>query len=297
MVASDVGEDISIHLELTPALWQTKADVGQLEQVLMNLVVNARESMPHGGRIVLTTTNVVFDGRDLLIRSEMRTGRFICCSVTDTGAGIPPEVMAHVFEPFFTTKGNERGTGLGLAVVHGIVSQHEGWIHVYSTPGTGSEFKLYLPAVQSPEPALAAASLAEESPKGAGQRILHVEDDRDVRNVTCRNLLGYGYQVVGSGSVAEARAIFAREKGAFDLVFSDVVLPDGNGVDLVGELVRQQPSLRVLVTSGYTDDKARWPEIQRRGWRFLSKPYPFTELLHALHDELAGKKGTPPVSG
>ena len=275
-----IGEDISLELRLAPTLWPVMADAGLLQQVIMNLVVNARDAMPRGGRVTLSSANIAFTSDDIT------PGRFVQFSVTDTGVGMAEEIRQRLFEPFFTTKKEGHGTGLGLAVVHGIVKQHNGWVHVYSTPGKGSEFKIFLPSVAARETATVATESVVVVPRGVGQRILVVEDEAAVRLIAARNLRNHGYQIWEVASMAEARTAFRREKGAFELLFSDVVLPDGTGLELTTELLAQKPNLRVLLTSGYADDKARWPEIQRRGWRFLQKPYPNADLLRVLHEVL-----------
>ncbi len=278
MLVRLIGENISLEFQAHSPLWKTRADVGQLQQVIMNLVINSRDAMPKGGHILIKTNNVAYTENDILPGYDMRAGRFVQLSVSDTGTGMTPDVLAHIFEPFFTTKAEGKGTGLGLAVVHGIVKQHDGWIHVYSTPDNGSEFKIYLPSCTPTEPA-PQELFSGELPRGKGQRILLVEDDLPTRIVTNRNLTQQGYTVRETTSLAEARVLFQRTNGAFDMLLCDVVLPDGNGVDLTRELLRQKSDLRIILTSGYADDKARWREITDEGWCFLQKPYSFADLF------------------
>ena len=223
---------------------------------------------------------------------EAVPGSFVCLSVSDTGAGMSPETMQHLFEPFFTTK--HSGTGLGLASAYGIAKQHHGWITAYSQSGQGSTFKLYLPAgAEAAGSPSGLDSALPKSRKGRGQRILLVEDDPNVQHLARIVLQSNDYQVLAASGQAEARRLFEREQGAFDLIFSDVVLPDGNGLDLVETLAAGRSGLRVLMTSGYSDQQSRWPAIQARGWGFLQKPYPVQTLLQAIAEALA-EPASPP---
>jgi CheY-like chemotaxis protein len=192
------------------------------------------------------------------------------------------EVAHRIFEPFFTTKENGKGTGLGLSVVYGIVKQHEGWISVHSELGQGSTFKIYLPAfsIRLEDDTKKAISLREL--QGSGRRILLVEDEKEVREFTAMVLNESGYVVFEAATVKEALDIFERERGNFHLVLSDMVLPDRSGLQLVDRLLSYKPGLRVLLISGYTDDKSRWSTIQERGFQFLQKPYALLDLLQAI---------------
>jgi PAS domain S-box-containing protein len=282
ILARIIGENIVLEFRPEPLLWPIRADVGLLQQVIMNLVVNARDAMPAGGHILIATSNTAYAEHDILPGYDMRAGRFVRLSVSDRGAGMTPDVVTHIFEPFFTTKERGKGTGLGLSVVHGIVKQHDGWIHVYSTPGNGSEFKVYLP-VCSPAESGSPDAAEAGPPRGRGERILLVEDDPAALIVTSRNLVQQGYAVRSTTTCAEARALFRRSGGAFDMLLGDVVLPDGSGVDLTCELLTLKPALKIILTSGYADDKARWHEITEQGWAFLQKPYPFDELFRLMN--------------
>jgi PAS domain S-box-containing protein len=282
------GEDIAFALELAPDLERVKADPGQLDQVLMNLLINARDAMPRGGRVTISTHNAKLEARDVGQWPDMRPGRFVVLAVADTGQGIPPEVIEHIFEPFFTTKAKHVGTGLGLATVYGLAQQHGGWVHVYSEVGSGSTFKVYLPALVSAEPTAVVAGpvVSEQLLAGSGQRILLVEDEPGVRELALRILRQNNYTVTAAATVGDALKLHAEAAEAFDLLLSDVVLPDGNGLDLVEQLLARQPGLRVVMASGYTDERSRWPAIQARGLRFIPKPYPVATLLRTLHEVL-----------
>lgn len=211
-------------------------------------------------------------------------GRFVRLSVEDTGVGMDQDTMEHIFEPFFSAKEVGKGTGLGLSVVYGIVQEHRGWINVYSEPGRGTTFRIYLPAssVRSEEEIEETISL--EALQGEGERILLVEDEEPVRVFARRVLRENGYEVVEASGVQEALEVFEREQGRVDLVFSDVVLPDQTGLQLVDQLLSRNPELRVLMSSGYTDGKSEWPVIRERGFRFVQKPYAVVDLLRAVRE-------------
>ena len=218
---------------------------------------------------------------------DARPGRFVCLSIEDTGSGIARDVLDQIFEPFFSTKGPTKGTGLGLAVVYGIIRQHGGWINVYSEQNQGTAFKVYLPSVHDGDAECAEETAAKEpeAAHGCGQRILLVEDEEAVRELASRALKENGYTVFEAGAYEEAIEVFEREGGNFDLIFSDVVLPDKSGIRLIDELLSQRPDIQVLVSSGYTDQKSQWPVIQEKGFRFLQKPYSLVDLLGTI-DEL-----------
>jgi signal transduction histidine kinase/CheY-like chemotaxis protein len=282
-----ISEDIELVTVLGENACQTKVDPGQLEQVIINLAVNARDAMPEGGRLTIATREVTLDERACAAIHDARPGSFVCLSIEDTGSGIEREVIDQIFEPFFSTKGPTKGTGLGLAVVYGIIRQHGGWINVYSEPNQGTAFKVYLPSVGSTQSVAAegAAEGAPEAARGEGQRILLVEDEEAVRNLASRALRENGYDVFEAGAYEEAIELFERENGQFDLIFSDVVLPDKSGIRLIDDLLSRRPDLQVLVSSGYTDQKSQWPIIQEKGLRFLQKPYSIVDLLGTV-DEL-----------
>ena len=278
-----IGEDIQLVTKLAADLWRVKADAGQIEQVVMNLAVNARDAMPHGGRITVTSENVALQAEDVQYSTDARAGQFVRLTVSDTGTGIPPAILPRIFEPFFSTKGPGQGSGLGLSVVYGIAQQNNGWVHVYSQVGQGSAFKLYLPVHLTAESAAAPTAAQARPPRGHGERILVVEDEPEIRRLAERVLRDAGYEVVLVGNAGEAYATFEREGGRFDMVFSDVVLPDENGIAVVEHLVQRKPGLAVLLCSGYTDERSRWQLIAEKKYPFLHKPYPAVELLRTLH--------------
>jgi PAS domain S-box-containing protein len=283
-----IGEDIELVTILEPRLSAIQVDPGQVEQVLMNLVVNARDAMSEGGTITLKTENVTIDEEYVKVEPEARAGKFACLSVQDTGTGMDEETLRHIFEPFFTTKEAGKGTGLGLSTVYGIVKQHNGWLNVYSEPGQGSVFKIYLPVFsieEGEETKEEKVSLSAEL-KGKGERILLVEDEEGVRKFAERVLKKNGYTVFPAGSVNEALDIFKQEKGKFHLVFTDIVLKDKPGRELVEQLLLAKPELKVIFTSGYLDEKMQLSIIQGKEFKFIQKPYQITDLLRVLKETI-----------
>jgi len=281
-----IGEDIELVMVLTPGLAQIKADPGQMEQVIMNLIINARDAMPRGGKLTIKTGNVILSENDCKHLPKAWPGTFVCLSVEDTGTGIDKDIIDRIFEPFFTTKGPVEGTGLGLSTVYGIVSQHGGWIDVCNKPKQGAIFKVYLPAVTAEREDEAEESISLCDLQGSGERILLVEDEREVREVISKLLSENGYIVSEAGSAEEAMDIFAKEMGDFHLVFSDVVLSGKDGLQLVEQLMLGKPELRVLLTSGYSDERSRWLDVQERGLRFVQKPLTLADLLRATRQAL-----------
>ena len=281
-----IGEDIELLTDTEPELWLVEADKGQINQILMNLSVNARDAMAEGGKIVIRTENVHIEKEYSQKLSYARPGRFVCLSIEDTGTGMDQEILSHIFDPFFTTKGVGKGTGLGLPVIYGIVKQHDGWVNVYSEPGQGSVFKVYLPASFTSEVEDTEGEAFIEKLQGNGERILLVEDEELLCEFIEQTLSENGYTVFKAKKAAEALDLYEREKGAFHIVFSDVVLPDINGIELVNRLLAKRPELKVLLSSGYLDDKSQWSVICERGFNFLMKPYSITELLTSMKEAL-----------
>jgi len=289
MVHRLIREDIKIETDLEPDLWTIRADSGTLRQVILNLVVNARDAMPEGGSVTIKTTNVRLNRSQCRHMPKAFPGRFACLSVSDTGVGMDKETAQHVFDPLFSTKTIGRGAGLCLSVVYDIVEKHGGWIRVTSQPGVGSTFEVYLAAASQSErlEEKAKEPFVQQELKGEGKRILVVEDEEKVREFTACGLNRSGYVVYAAADAKEAADVFKREKGNFNLVLSDVVLPDKSGLELVDEFIACNPNLRVLLSSGYTDHKSRWPIIQERGYRFLEKPYALNDLLRVVQEVAA----------
>ena len=283
MVRRLISEDIELVTELDPDLGHVKADRGQIEQVILNLIVNAGDAMPDGGKLVLRTSMSVLGEQDAKLMHEAQTGQFVCLSVTDTGVGMDSPTMEHIFEPFFTTK--EKGTGLGLATVYGIAKQHGGWVHVCSQPNEGSTFTVYLPALSNADEQNAHAS-APGRLAGHNERVLLVEDRDEVRDFARIALQTHGYLVFEAPDASTAFDVFVGARREIDLLFTDMILPDESGLDFAQRLLAIKPNLRVLLASGYLDEKAHRAAIQEKGFPFVQKPYSLSILLQAVHQAL-----------
>ncbi len=272
-----LGEDVELATGLGPGLWPVRCDRGQVEQVIVNLAVNARDAMPGGGTLLIETSNVEVDRDGVSAHPGMRPGSYVRLSVRDSGMGIAPEVKARIFEPFFTTKATGKGTGLGLATVYGIVKQSDGFISVESEPGRGTAFELLFPRAQGgvsePGPRV---SLAR--PQGR-ETVLVVEDDELVRGVTVRTLASAGYRVIVAGNGTEALDAAAREGGPVHLLVTDVIMPGLNGHELASELLRGRPDLCVLYVSGYAGDVISETGVLDSGVELLEKPFTAPTLL------------------
>jgi len=268
-----LGEDVELEVSTAPALWPVHCDPGQLEQVLMNLAVNARDAMPGGGRLSIAVRNV--DPREIEARG--RSGDWVCLAVRDNGTGMAPEVKQHLFEPFFTTKAPGAGTGLGLATVYGIVDQSGGHIAVDSAPGKGTTFEIWLPRTGQ-DAAADAPPDVQVNPRRGSETVLVVEDDALVRNLTVRVLRGAGYHVLVASRGSEALEL-AQDGQALDLVITDVVLPGQGGRDLAQVLRQARPGLPVLYVSGYTADAIAHRGVLAPGVEFLAKPFTSRALL------------------
>ena len=283
-----IGEDVDLKIKRSQALFVTKADRGQLEQVIMNLVVNARDAMPDGGKITIASRNATIDeARGLAL--EVPPGDYVELAIGDTGTGMDAATLARVFEPFFTTKGVGKGTGLGLAMAYGIVKQSGGAIAVTSTVGAGTTFRIYLPrfegSLSTPKspPSQRNRSRGEET-------VLVVEDEHGLRTVVKRILARAGYRVLLASGTNEAMAIAREEGSRIDLVFTDVVMPGGNGGELVERLGPHCPRMKVIFTSGYTDEKLARSGVGEHC--FIAKPYQPAQLTETIRSVLDGK---PPV--
>ncbi|HMP89533.1 MAG TPA: PAS domain S-box protein [Kiritimatiellia bacterium] len=288
MIRRVIGEDITLSISMTNQQAFALVDPGQIEQVILNLVVNARDAMPHGGTLSISTGVISILPEEVNQQADSRAGTFVQLAISDTGTGMTPETKQRIFEPFFTTKASGQGTGLGLATVFGIVKQHEGWINVYSELGHGSVFHIYLPV---PETMVTQEKKNQEKPipRGNGQNILVVEDEDAVRDLMARMLTHYGYRVKLASGVEEAYKIFSAAPHEFDLVCSDVVLRQGSGFDLVESIKKLKPNLKVLMVSGYTDERTRWPQIREKGWHYLQKPVSLRIMMETLHEMLRKK--------
>jgi PAS domain S-box-containing protein len=281
-----LGEDIELFSDLEPELWLVEADHGQITQILMNLSINARDAMTEGGKIIIKTENVYINDEFCQRFSYAQPGKFVCLLIEDKGIGMDQDILSHIFDPFFTTKEIGKGTGLGLSVIYGIVKQHNGWVNVESELGQGSVFRVYLPASFTSGVKETEQEISIEELQGHGERVLLVEDQKMLHDFAARILPKNGYIIFAAEKAEEALDLFEKEKGQFHIVLTDVVLPDMNGVKLADRLLIKKPEIKVLLTSGYMDDKSQWSVIQERGLNFLKKPYTLTELLKSIKEAL-----------
>ncbi|MCC7265637.1 MAG: response regulator [Candidatus Latescibacteria bacterium] len=284
-----IGENILLTTLLSPDICRVKVDPGQLEQVIINLAVNARDAMPGGGRLIIETSDAQLDATYCRTRPESRPGRYALLSLIDTGVGMSAEVKARIFEPFFTTKGTGLGTGLGLATVFGIIRQSEGHIEVDSEVGAGTAFRIYLPASEAPA-ATPAAAAAQRDGRGS-ETILLVEDEEPVRKLACLALEASGYQVLAAGNGREALDLAAAPNTRVDLLLTDVVMPELGGPELAARLQQLCPAIKVLYMSGYIGDTLLRHGFSTPSDSFLQKPFSPNSLVRKVRELLDGAKG------
>ncbi|MGH7678550.1 MAG: PAS domain S-box protein [Gemmatimonadaceae bacterium] len=278
-----IGETISMSVNLEPALGQVRADQGQLSQVLLNLAVNARDAMPHGGRLSVETQNRTVGPREARAYRGLREGHYIAVEVRDNGVGMDEETKARIFEPFFTTKPPGQGTGLGLSTAYGIVKQSGGYIAVESTPGAGTNFTVFLPRVyDSAEPVTPPVNV--EVPAHSRGTVMLVEDEIAVREATKRMLRKFGFTVIEAKDGEEAVRLWEREGSTVDVVLTDVVMPAMGGAELARVLRERSPGLRVVFMSGYTQGTLEPSTMDETATRFLPKPFTADQLVGTLRD-------------
>jgi len=285
MLGRLVGEDMELRTSLAPELGRVKADPGQIEQVIMNLAVNARDAMPGGGKITIETANVYLDEEYARQHIAVKPGPYVMLAVSDNGHGMTAETKKSIFAPFFSTKPIGKGTGLGLATVYGIVKQSSGNIWVYSEVGVGSSFKIYLPLVEGEVDESPAAVGRADLRKGT-ETILLAEDEETVRTLACHSLKLYGYQVLDVASAGEALLIAEQHDGPIHLLLTDVVMPRMNGKELAERLAILRPNIRVLFMSGYTDQSIVHHGVLDEGINFIGKPFTPTALVRKVAEVL-----------
>jgi len=283
-----LGEDIVLTTLLAPDLPPVKVDPGQLGQIMMNLAVNARDAMPRGGQLTVETTRASLDKQTVTFPPGGVPGPHVLLAISDTGTGMTPDVQGRIFEPFFTTKEADRGTGLGLSVVFGIVQQSGGRIHVYSEPGRGTTVKVYLPVVT--ETVALPSSTPVDSPPNGTETVLLVEDEPGVREFAATILALYGYTVLAAHDGADALRQAESITTPIDLVLTDVVMPGMSGPELVGKLESRSPHLKVVFMSGYTDDAVIRHGLLTADVAFIQKPYSAQALAEKVRATLDGRR-------
>jgi PAS domain S-box-containing protein len=285
MLLRVIGEDIELKILPASNLGRVKADPGQIEQAILNLVVNARDAMPSGGKLTIETANMELDQEYSNSHLGVKPGRYVVLSVNDTGVGMVPEVREHIFEPFFTTKEKGKGTGLGLSTVYGVVKQSGGNIWVYSEPGHGTTFKVYLPQVDEPLEEARKKVVWEKFP-GGSETILVVEDEEEVRKLAVTILKRQGYRILEAAHGGDAFLICEQEKGRIQLLLTDIVMPEMNGPELARRLRYFYPEMRVLFMSGYTDNAILQHGLLDKEMFFLQKPFSVEALVSKVREVL-----------
>lgn len=288
MFSRVIGENIEMAFLPGGNLARAKADPAQIEQVLLNLVVNARDAMPNGGRLTIETSNVVLDRGYAATHANVEPGSYVMLSVTDTGCGMDEKTQSRIFEPFFTTKGPGKGTGLGLATVYGVVKQSDGYIYVYSEVDHGTTFKIYLPQVNAEPDKLSSETDSKGHARGT-ETMLFVEDEQSVRDLVREYLGRTGYCVLEASDGAQALKVAATHPGPIHLLITDVVMPHLSGPELASKLAPERPEMKVLYMSGYTDDTVFRHGVLEGGVAFLQKPFNLKVLAQKIREVLSGQ--------
>jgi two-component system cell cycle sensor histidine kinase/response regulator CckA len=295
-----LGEHIQFKIESAPDIPHVAVDPAMLEQLLMNLAVNARDAMPRGGTLTLSAREIEVTAAAVRTNQDAHPGRFLCLEVNDTGEGIAPDVLPRIFEPFFTTKPVGKGTGLGLATAYGIARQHDGWISVQTEVGKGSTFQVYIPMKEA-APHLQVATVTEAAghrPTNGSETILVVEDEDAVRTCVCAILKAKGYNILTANNGVEALTVWRENRDRVDLLLTDMVMPEGvTGTELAAKLIADRPDLPVIYTSGYSNELAVPQSSLPAGGRFLAKPYQSRLLVQTIREALDGQPAPePPVA-
>jgi two-component system cell cycle sensor histidine kinase/response regulator CckA len=289
-----IGEDIQLNTVLDGDLWPVRVDPGQIEQVLMNLAVNARDAMPHGGKLTIETTNVIHDEEYAREHVSVKPGLYVLLAVSDTGLGMDKETQSHLFEPFFTTKEKGKGSGLGLSTAYGIVKQSGGNIWPYSAPGKGTTFKIYLPRVEKSTKRYRPKAAAVTMAPGGTETILLVEDEDSVRAMVSKVLRSKGYTVLEASQGQEALQVSEHHEGPIQLMVTDVVMPHMSGRELAEKLASFRPAMGVLYMSGYPDKAIIHHGILEAGTAFLQKPFTLNALEWKVREVLDASRTGPP---
>jgi two-component system, cell cycle sensor histidine kinase and response regulator CckA len=285
MLGRLIGEDVDLKTVLSPSLGRVQADPGQVEQIIMNLAVNARDAMPQGGTLTLETADVYIDEDYARMHAEVKPGPYVMFAVSDSGVGMDGETRSRIFDPFFTTKEKGVGTGLGLSTVYGIVKQHGGHVSAYSEPNQGTTFKVYLPRVEDPSEPLAKTKPPRELPRGS-ETVLIVEDEEMVRDLACELLQMLGYKTLEAGDSREAQGVCHSYKDAIHILITDVVLPYMDGKSLYDALSKTRPEMKVLFVSGYTDNAIVHHGVLDRDVHFLQKPFTMESIAAKVREVL-----------
>ena len=280
-----IGEDIELVTSLSSELGFVNADPGQLEQVILNIVVNARDAMPKGGKLIIETANVELDETYSQEHIGIKPGQYVMLAISDTGHGIPEDIRSHIFEPFFTTKEKDKGTGLGLSTVYGIIKQSGGYIWLYSEPDKGTSFKIYFPQIKEVIKESALTSAPVELQKG-NETILLVEDDDMVRNLIRLILEKNGYTVLEAGNAEKVTFLCKQHKGKINIMVSDVIMPKISGPQLFKKVAPLRPDMKVLYMSGYTDEAIVRHGVLEAGINFIQKPFTPDSIIRKIHEVL-----------
>jgi CheY-like chemotaxis protein len=295
LLGRTLGENIAVTARLGPGMWPVKADPVQLEATLVNLAANARDAMPMGGTLNIVTSTLYFDPAGEGMPSELIPGDYVAIDISDTGTGVPPEIIADIFEPFFTTKEAGKGTGLGLSMAFGFAKQSGGHLSVHSEPGLGATFRLYMPRADADVEAPHALP-GTETMTGGAETVLVVEDNENLRRATIRQLKSLGYHV-REANLAEAALAILIGGDPVDLLFTDVMMPGAmDGLDLAEESARLRPGLRILLTSGFAGVREPDRRIAESNFPLLTKPYRRDRLAETVRAVLDGRANTAPVT-
>ena len=295
MLPRMLGEHITLQARCSPDLPRIAADIAMVEQIVMNLAVNARDAMPKGGKVLIETAAVEIDASYVLLHPEAHPGRFVCLTVTDTGCGMERSVLQRIFEPFFTTKEVGKGTGLGLATVYGIVKQHHGWVAVQSKVGVGTTFKVFFPAAGDAGQLSGNPQPESETVQGGPETILLVEDEKDLLDLMREVLQQYKYRILTASCGSEALQIWDEHRGQIDLLLTDMIMPGGmTGDELAREMKRRKPDLKIIYASGYTSAFVG-RNFGQDNVAFLAKPYQPQQVAQLIRDTLdtSAKRPSP----